>query len=53
MNQEIKIIALSKNSFQNMVALQNCSLKKCIAELSPQKSEHKQEEIFTDKNGSR
>ena len=33
MNQKIKIIAPSKNSFQNMRALQNCFLKKCISKL--------------------
>ena len=31
-----------------MGALQNCSLKKCISELLPQKYENKYEEIFTD-----
>ena len=36
MNQKTKIIAPSKNAFQNsylMDALQNCSLKKCISKL--------------------
>ena len=32
MNQKFKIIAPSKNTFQNMGELQNCSLKKCILE---------------------
>ena len=32
MNQKLKIIAPSKNTFQNMNELQNCSLKKCISE---------------------
>ena len=44
MNQEIIIIAPSKNVFQNMGALQNCFLKKYISEhwytlkLPPQKN---------------
>ena len=33
MNQEMKIIAPSKNTFQNMGALQNYFLKKCISKL--------------------
>ena len=30
--------------------LNNCSLKKCITKLPPQKYEHKQERILTDKH---
>ena len=33
MNQKIKITAPSKNVFQNIGALQNCSLQKCISKL--------------------
>ena len=33
MNQKIKTIAPSKNAFQNMGVLKNCSLKKCISKL--------------------
>ena len=59
-------ITPSKNAFQNMGALQNCSLKKCISErgctlkLLPQKmhfknchtpkNENKQEKILTDEH---
>ena len=37
MNQEIKLIAPSKKTFQNIGALQSCSLKKRILELPLQK----------------
>ena len=41
MNQEIKIIAPSKNAFQNTGALQNSSLKKCISKTTTPNKEHK------------
>ena len=56
MNQKnIKIIAPSKNTFQNTGALQNCFLKKCILELLALKYLLKEilideQEILTNKN---
>ena len=38
-----------KKKNQNMGTLQNCSLKNA-SKLPPQKYEHKQEKIFTDKH---
>ena len=39
----------TQKTIRNMGTLQNCSLKKCISKLSPQKFEHKQEKILIEK----
>ena len=39
----------TQKKIQNVGTLQNYSLKKCISKLPPQKYEHKQEKILTDK----
>ena len=39
----------TQKPIRNMGTLQNCSLKKCISQFSPQKYEHKQEKILVDK----
>ena len=49
MNQKIKIIVPSKNTFQNMGALKNCSLKKCVSKLLFLKDMHNKK-IFTDEH---